>query len=59
MQATWLPRLRGVVTTVNAVFSESFARVGCAGEVALREAEGEDFANYAIEIRWVTCALSF
>lgn len=25
-------------------------QVGCAGEVALREAENEDYANFAIEV---------
>ncbi|GAB4819497.1 hypothetical protein N2152v2_006543 [Parachlorella kessleri] len=51
VKGAWLPRLRQVVEQVNEAFSHSFAQVGCAGEVALRETEGEDFANYAIEIR--------
>ena len=47
----WLPELRRIVSIVNETFSFNFARVGCAGEVALKEAEGDDFAEYAIEIR--------
>jgi len=33
----WLPELRRVVETINVNFSASFARIGCAGEVALVE----------------------
>jgi hypothetical protein len=40
------------VAQVNATFSENFKSVGCAGDVVLHEAPGEDFEKYAIEIRW-------
>eukprot|EP00887_Chlorella_sp_A99_P002308 scaffold10.g2308.t1 len=51
VKGQWLPELRRTVAQINATFSTNFVRVGCAGEVALREVEGEDFANYAIEIQ--------
>ena len=50
-KALWLPKLRDIVTTINATFGDNFAAVGTAGEVMLHEAEDEDFARYAIEIR--------
>lgn len=50
-QGAWLPRLKQVVAAVNATFSANFASVGCAGDVVLHEAAGEDYVRYAIEIR--------
>ncbi|KAL4440548.1 hypothetical protein ABPG75_003549 [Micractinium tetrahymenae] len=47
----WLPELKRIVARVNETFSANFQHVGCAGDVALHEAPGEDFAHYAIEIR--------
>ncbi|KAL4856314.1 Structural maintenance of chromosomes protein 5 [Chlorella vulgaris] len=47
----WLPELQRIVAQVNATFSENFKSVGCAGDVVLHEAPGEDFEKYAIEIR--------
>ena len=47
----WVSELRAITATVNAKFSAAFPSVGCAGEVVLREAENDDFAQYAIDIR--------
>lgn len=51
LKAAWLPQLRDIVNRINETFSVSFPNVGVAGEVALREAEDDDFSKYAIEIR--------
>jgi hypothetical protein len=37
------------VTRINDTFSDSFATIGCAGEVALHEAD--DYDQFAIHIR--------
>ncbi|PRW39176.1 Structural maintenance of chromosomes 5 [Chlorella sorokiniana] len=47
----WLPRLKEIVEQVSETFSQNFMSVGCAGEVVLHEAPGEDYEKYAIEIR--------
>lgn len=49
MQAEWLPELQRIVEHINSTFSVNFKRVGCAGEVVLRE--DADFDKYAVEIR--------
>lgn len=48
LQAQWLPEIQAMVGIINQSFSANFARIGCAGEVRLREAE--EFDKYAIEI---------
>lgn len=50
-KALWLPELRRIVTAVNATFEAAFPTVGSAGEVALVEAPGDDFKNFAVHIR--------
>lgn len=49
--ATWLPELQRVVASVNETFSAAFRDIGCAGEVALDTADGEDYAKFAIQAR--------
>jgi hypothetical protein len=39
IESDWLPELRRVIDAINANFSANFARIGCAGEVALVEGE--------------------
>ncbi|KAG7670314.1 hypothetical protein Ndes2437A_g04826 [Nannochloris sp. 'desiccata'] len=51
LKEKWVGELRRITTTINQNFSAAFPTVGCAGEVMLREVEGDDFAKYAIEIR--------
>jgi chromosome segregation ATPase len=51
LKAKWVGELRRITSTINQNFSAAFPTVGCAGEVTLREAEGDDFAKYAIDIR--------
>ena len=48
-QDEWLPPLQECVTRINDTFSASFATIGCAGEVALHEAD--DYDQFAIHIR--------
>lgn len=48
LKAQWLPEIQAMVGIINQSFSANFARIGCAGEVRLREAE--EFDKYAIEI---------
>lgn len=50
-QASWLPELLDVVSSINTTFSASFADIGCAGEVALYTANGDDYDKYAIQVR--------
>lgn len=51
LKETWLAELKQIITEVDRNFSVNFQKVGCAGEVALREAPNDNFANFAIEIR--------
>jgi chromosome segregation ATPase len=46
----WLPRLRQLFGRINTAFSAAFTAIGCAGEVRLCEAPGDDFASYAVDI---------
>lgn len=46
----WLPDLKATVAQISEKFSDNFARIGSVGEVSLYE-EGENFANYSIQIR--------
>jgi hypothetical protein len=48
VQGCWLPELRKLVGDINAHFGESFARIGCVGEVALHESE--DYERFAIQV---------
>ncbi|KAH0842176.1 hypothetical protein AYO21_00199 [Fonsecaea monophora] len=66
IRAKWEPRLEEVVSKINDAFSDSFARIGCAGQVTVHKASSEnpadcteenggienglDFANWAIHI---------
>ncbi|KIW22816.1 uncharacterized protein PV07_11077 [Cladophialophora immunda] len=66
IRAQWEPRLEEIVGKINDAFSDSFARIGCAGQVAVHKASsdspadcteenggmenGLDFANWAIHI---------
>ena len=52
-QDEWLPPLQECVTRINDTFSASFATIGCAGEVALHEAD--DYDQFAIHIRRDRC----
>lgn len=66
IRSKWEPRLEGYIARINDAFSDSFARIGCAGQVAVHKASSEnpadcteedggadnglDFANWAIHI---------
>ncbi|KIW92244.1 uncharacterized protein Z519_07228 [Cladophialophora bantiana CBS 173.52] len=66
IRGKWEPRLEEIVAKINDAFSDSFARIGCAGQVAVHKASSEnpadcteenggmenglDFANWAIHI---------
>lgn len=47
-QDNWQPALEELVGSIGARFSAAFDRLGCAGEVRIRE--DEDFDKWAIEI---------
>ena len=49
-KAAWLPRLRQLFGRISTAFSAAFSAIGCAGEVRLCEAPGDDFASYAVDI---------
>lgn len=51
LKERWVSELRRITATINTNFSAAFPSVGCAGEVVLREAEDDDFSNYAIDVR--------
>jgi chromosome segregation ATPase len=51
LKEKWVSELRSITAKINRNFSAAFPTVGCAGEVMLREVEGDNFAQYAIEIR--------
>ena len=55
LQACWRPELEKIVAKVTRTFSRSFAKIGCAGEVALHIADmlggGVDYARCAINIK--------
>jgi structural maintenance of chromosomes protein 5 len=51
LKEAWLPEIRRLVHKINGNFSEAFRSVGIAGEVVFNEVEGEDFANYSIDLR--------
>lgn len=51
LKQEWLPELQRLVAVISSSFSESFRRVGCAGEVALVVPEDGDMSKFSIEIR--------
>ncbi|RMZ90082.1 hypothetical protein DV736_g2677, partial [Chaetothyriales sp. CBS 134916] len=67
VRQVWEPALEGLVSRISAALGDSFARIGCAGEVVVHKASsadpvdckeengghdnGLDFANWAIHIR--------
>ncbi|OAP63861.1 hypothetical protein AYL99_03088 [Fonsecaea erecta] len=66
IRGAWEPRLEAIVAKINDAFSDAFARIGCAGQVAVHKASSEypadcteenggmdnglDFANWAIHV---------
>ncbi|KAF8887234.1 hypothetical protein CPB84DRAFT_1786919 [Gymnopilus junonius] len=44
----WQPALQGLVNSIGEKFSAAFDRIGCAGEIRIRE--DEDFEKWAIDI---------
>jgi chromosome segregation ATPase len=44
----WKTRLESIISTISVSYSESFARIGCNGEVRLKE--DPDYAKWGIEI---------
>ena len=53
VRGTWEPRLDALVQKISDAFSDSFARIGCAGQVTLDKAEdedGPDFEQWSIQI---------
>lgn len=53
VQAKWEPKLDALVQKISDAFSDSFARIGCAGQVSLDKAEdedGPDFEQWSIQI---------
>lgn len=66
IRSKWEPRLEEIVARINDAFSDSFARIGCAGQVAIYKSSSEhpadiieenggvenglDFANWAVHI---------
>ncbi|KAL7748731.1 Structural maintenance of chromosomes protein 5 [Sorochytrium milnesiophthora] len=49
IRARWLPPLKALVRTVSDNFSEHFRRIGCTGEVELKE--DEDYSRFALQVR--------
>ncbi len=45
VRGKWEPRLDEVVGQINEAFSDSFARIGCAGQVAVHKASSDDPAE--------------
>lgn len=60
LRGRWEPRLDGLIAQISEAFAENFARIQCAGEVAIHK--DEDFEQWAIQIkvkfRWVICISS-
>lgn len=60
IRGKWEPKLEELVKRISDAFSDSFARIGCAGQVTLDKAEGEaepsgesggtDFGEWSIQI---------
>lgn len=61
LRSQWEPRLDALVKTISDAFSDSFARIGCAGQVAIDKVEdepgpngepgGSDFDEWSIQIQ--------
>lgn len=61
IRGKWEPRLDALVKTISEAFSDSFARIGCAGQVAVDKVEDEpgpngepgasDFDQWSIQIQ--------
>ncbi|KUL85509.1 hypothetical protein ZTR_06778 [Talaromyces verruculosus] len=61
IRGKWEPRLDALVKTISDAFSDSFARIGCAGQVTIDKAEdepgpngepgGSDFDQWSIQIQ--------
>ncbi|XP_050732110.1 structural maintenance of chromosomes protein 5-like [Eriocheir sinensis] len=49
MKERWLPRIKELVKNISDQFSHFMSRLGCAGEVVLKE-DGENFVNYGMVI---------
>ncbi|EAW08837.1 DNA repair ATPase SMC5 [Aspergillus clavatus NRRL 1] len=45
IRGKWEPKLEELVKSISDAFSDSFARIGCAGQVGLDKAEDEDGAS--------------
>lgn len=41
----WEPQLEALVSQISGAFGDSFARIGCAGQVAVHKASSEDMAD--------------
>ncbi|BDD61618.1 hypothetical protein MAP00_006656 [Monascus purpureus] len=53
VRGTWEPKLDSLVQKISDAFSDSFARIGCAGQVSLDKPEdedGPDFEQWSIQI---------
>ena len=48
-RANWEPELLALVAKIDAAFSDSFARIGCAGQVAVYKASSDDPADCTAE----------
>lgn len=46
----WEPEVDSVIARISEAFGDNFARIGCAGEVAVYKDE-EDFENWAVQIK--------
>jgi hypothetical protein len=49
VQDAWLPELLRVVGTINTAFGIAFRDIGCVGEVALDQGNGEDYDKFAVQ----------
>ena len=49
IRAKWEPELDGLVQKISVAFSQSFEKIGCAGQVAVYK--DEDFDQWAIQIQ--------
>lgn len=55
----WEPRLEGYVERISAAFSDSFDRIGCAGQVTVFKASSDDPADYREENGGMSNGLDF
>lgn len=59
IRGKWEHRLEEVVARINNAFSDSFARIGCAGQVAVHKASSDDPADCTEETGGVENGLDF